>query len=205
MAKSNENEIRTRNYSTIVYKDSAPENWLDILSDELVQCFISPYHDKDVNPDGEIKKPHWHVLIMFDSVKSERQAQFIVDKIKGVGCKRVNSLRSYARYLCHLDNPDKYQYPISDVIQLYGADYLEVISLDSDKYPIIEEIIHFIEANNVTSFYLLCKYAFNYNESWKRLLCSGNTIFFKEYLKSKVWSNEKDLQHIYDIHGREII
>ena len=116
MAKSKENEMRTRNYATIVYKDSAPENWLDILSDELIQCFVSPYHDKDVNPDGEIKKAHWHVLIMFDSVKSERQAQFIINKIKGVGCKRVNSLRSYARYLCHLDNPEKYQYPISSII-----------------------------------------------------------------------------------------
>ena len=58
----------------------------------------------------------------------------IFEKIGGVGCQRINVVRGYARYLCHLDNPEKAQYNISDVISLGGADYQEVISLASDKY-----------------------------------------------------------------------
>lgn len=76
-----EKVFRTRNYATIVYKESAPENWKEILSDEHVGVLISPYHDKDLNPDGEVKKAHWHVLILFDGVKSQRQAEEFIRKI----------------------------------------------------------------------------------------------------------------------------
>ena len=95
---------RTRNYATVLYLESAAENWRYILEQEFVPCFISPYHDKDINADGSIKKPHFHIIIMFDSVKSIDQAKAIFDKIGGVGCEKVNSIRGYARYLCHLDN-----------------------------------------------------------------------------------------------------
>lgn len=186
-------ESRTRNFATIVYKESAPENWLEILQEELVPCLVSPYHDRDINPTGEVKKPHWHVLIMFDGVKSMKQAQDIVDKIHGVGCRKINSLRGYARYLCHLDNPEKAQYSENDVIQLCGADFQEVIQLQSDKYKIIEDMCNFCEDNNIFSFYDLARYAINHNESWKRALFDNSSFFMKEYLKSRLWTykNEK--------------
>ena len=43
---------RGRNWAIIVYTDSAPEDWEDIIKKEPV--VISPLHDKDVNPDGEL-------------------------------------------------------------------------------------------------------------------------------------------------------
>ena len=98
---------RTRNFATVVYPESAPDNWQEILSEQFVPAFISPLHDNDLNPTGEVKKPHYHVMIMFDSVKTREQAQDIFNLIGGVGCEIVQSLRGYARYLCHLDNPDK--------------------------------------------------------------------------------------------------
>ena len=48
-------------------------------------------------------------MIMYDGKKSIEQAKENFDKIGGVGCEIVNSTRGYARYLCHLDNPDKEQ------------------------------------------------------------------------------------------------
>lgn len=184
-------ESRTRNFATIVYKESAADNWMEILQEELVPCLISPYHDKDVNPTGEVKKPHWHVLIMFDGVKSMKQAQAIVDKISGVGCRKINSLRGYARYLCHLDNPEKAQYSENDVIQLCGADFQEIIQLQSDKYKIIEEMCNFCEDHDIFSFYELARYSINYNESWKRALFDNSSFFMKEYLKSRLWTFNK--------------
>lgn len=205
MNNSNEKEFRTRNYATILYPDSASENWKEILEDEHVGVLISPYHNKDHNPDGDLKKAHYHVLILFDTVKSQRQAEDFILRFGGVGCKRVNSLRGYARYLCHLDNPEKYQYPISEVIQMNGVDYDDIIKLESDKYPVIEEILQFCDKYDVTSFYLLCKYAFKHNESWKRVLINGNTIFIKEYLKSKIWSKEMNMTHIINASGEILI
>lgn len=196
---------RTRNFATVVYKESAPENWREILEQEFVPAFISPYHDNDINANGESKKPHWHVLIMFDSVKTTEQAKEVFNKIGGVGCEKVNSLRGYARYLCHLDNPDKAQYNTTEVISLCGADYQDIISLASDKYKVIEEMIDFCEKYNINSFYLLSKYAFKNNDSWKKALADNSSVFMREYLKSKQWSEEKNQQHIIDEETGEVI
>ena len=49
-------EQRKRNWVFVVYPDSAPENWVEKLREMRVPGFISPLHDKDVNPDGEPKK-----------------------------------------------------------------------------------------------------------------------------------------------------
>ena len=66
--------------------------------------------DEDGNKIVKPKKPHYHVMIMYDSVKTIEQAREVLSAIGGVGVEIVNSVRGYARYLCHLDNPEKYQY-----------------------------------------------------------------------------------------------
>src|SRR5690625_6212064 len=78
--KKNKNQ-RTRNWSIIVYPESAPENWIDILQKEYVKMVVSPLHDKDVNPDDTLKKAHYHVLFMFDGVKSYNQVKSIADSV----------------------------------------------------------------------------------------------------------------------------
>ena len=44
---------RGRNWWIVVYPESLPENWKEIISTEPVA--ISPLHDKDVNADGTKK------------------------------------------------------------------------------------------------------------------------------------------------------
>lgn len=92
---------RTRNWATVVYPESAPADWKMILQEECVPALVSPIHDKDVNADGEIKKEHYHVMILFDGVKTQEQAQEIFSAIGGVGVEPIKSVRSYARYLGH--------------------------------------------------------------------------------------------------------
>lgn len=181
---------RTRNFATVVYPDSenTPDNWQEILAEQFVPAFISPLHDKDVNPTGEKKKAHYHVLIMFDSVKTSEQAKEIFEKIGGVGCERVNSLRGYSRYLCHLDNPEKEPYEQNEVRALCGADFSGVIGLVTDKYKAISEMIDFCEEQNVLSYSELLKYCRNERFDWFRVLCDNGTIVIKEYLKSRHWT-----------------
>ena len=159
MSDKKKTPSRTRNYATVVYLESVKENWLDILEEEKIPMFISPYHNKDKNPTGEIKKAHYHVMIMYDGPKTREQAKEIFEKINGVGVETINSVRSYARYLCHLDNPDKEQYDPNDVKCLAGADYFDIIQNINDKYIIISEMMEFIESYNILSFYQLSLYS----------------------------------------------
>lgn len=201
--KSRDNRVRT--YATVVYPDSAPEDWQSILAQNFVQAFISPLHDKDVNPTGEPKKPHYHVLLMFDGKKTVEQATEIFNSIGGVGCEIVKSTRGYARYLCHLDNPEKAQYDTTQVKSLCGADYISTIGLAIDKYTALGEMQDFCEQYNVMSFFALAKYARSHRPDWHRILCDCGSVFMREYLQSRKWSVEQGYSDIIDPETGEVL
>lgn len=185
--------VRTRNFATVVYPDSAPEDWKNRLAEHKVQAFVSPLHDLDINPGGERKKPHFHVMFMFESVKTSEQAKAIFDTFGGVGCEIINGIRGYARYLCHLDNPEKAQYDPKDVLSYFGANYEEIIGLYSDKYKAVGEMMDFCIENGIFSYAQLIIYARHSNENWFRALCDNSTIVMKEFLKSYFWT-EKNIK-----------
>lgn len=196
---------RTRNFATVVYPESAPADWQEILSQQFVPIFISPLHDKDINPTGEPKKAHYHVIIAYDTVKTKEQAESLISLINGVGCEVVNSLRGYARYLCHMDNPEKYQYNQDKVRTMCGADYASAIGLVTDKYKALGEMQDFCEQCNIVSFYLLSKYARTHRTDWYRILCDCGSVYMREYLKSKQWSNQNGQGTIVDTTTGEIL
>lgn len=179
---------RGRNWACVVYTDSAPHNWLDILREAKIPLLISPLHDQDINPGGEAKKAHYHVMACYEGKKSYDQAKEFFDTFGGVGCEAVQSMRGYARYLCHLDNPEKAQYQIADV-QAFGMDYGSTIDLPTDRYKAIREMMFFCKDNGVTSFAALLEYAAEDKYDWFRILCDNGTYVIKEYLKSITWAS----------------
>jgi hypothetical protein len=180
-----------RNFATVVYPESAPENWQSILASQFVPAFISPLHDKDINPTGEPKKPHYHVMVMYDGAKSPEQAQDLFKHINGVGCEIVQSVRGYARYLCHLDNPEKVQYSPESVRSLCGADYTHVIGLAIDRYKAIDEMIAYCIDNRIFSYAELLDYSRRERRDWFRVLCDNGTVVVKEFLKSYSWQEDR--------------
>lgn len=176
---------RTRNFATVVYPESAPEGWIDILGEMCIPAFISPLHDQDKNPTGEDKKPHHHVMLMYESVKTREQAMEVFEKIGGVGCEVVQSVRGYARYLCHLDNPEKAQYDSGSVRSLAGADYINIIGLVTDRYKAIAEMMDFIDDNDIHNYSDLLSYCRQEKFEWFRVLCDNGTYVVREYIKSR--------------------
>lgn len=172
-------ETRYRDFATVIYPESAPENWLEILKDSHLQILISPLHDKDVNPDGEPKKAHYHVVIMYESVRTKENASEFISSFGGVGLEVVKTRRGYARYLTHLDNPEKYQYSKDDVVALGGAEYDELIKSSKDDYMIIDEIIDYIIQYKIESICALYEYARSEGHcyDWKRIIQSNTFIF----------------------------
>lgn len=178
---------RTRNYASIVYPESAPEDWQRILSDQLIPALISPLHDQDLDELGALKKAHYHVLLMFSGVKTRDQAATVFKEIGGVGCEKVNCVRSYARYLIHLDQPDKAQYSRYDVTALCGVDFDSLVSVPEDRYKGISEIVGYCSANDIVSYSDLLEYCRSENWSWFRILCD-NSVTIREYLRSRAWT-----------------
>ena len=149
---------RVRLWATVVYPESAPDNWLSVLSDLMIPCYVSPLHDRDLNADNTPKKPHYHVFMIFDGKKSRQQIKEIVERFGGVGQENIISKRGYARYLCHLDNPEKAQYDPEQVRSLCGADYHHTIGLAIDKYKAIREMMHFCKEYSIIAYSDLLEY-----------------------------------------------
>ena len=185
--KKSNTTARYRNYATVVYPDSAPENWQEIIAELKIPVFISPLHDKDKNANGEDKKPHYHVELLFDGQKTKAQAEEVIKSFGGVGCEVVNSSRAYARYLCHLDNPEKAQYDIGEVKAYGGADYMTIIGTMADKAKAIRDMLQFIEEEDITCFADLMMYASVNRSDWFDCLINSGAYVIKEYIKSRTW------------------
>ena len=179
---------RTRNFATVVYPESAPEDWKERLNELHVAALISPLHDKDTNPSGESKKPHYHVLVMFESPKDyENQIKPIFNQIGGVGREVINSLRGYARYLCHLDNPEKAQYDPTEVIAMGGANYHAITNLPTDNRKMLADIMAFIQENEIYSFAEFIDVSRVHHPEWFTLIVNSNGWIVKEFIKSLEW------------------
>ena len=182
---------RFRNFATVVYPESAPADWLTVLDSLHVPAFVSLLHDADVNADNTPKKAHYHVLLMFSSVKTVEQAKEAITAIHGVGCETVSTVRGYARYLVHADNPEKSQYSKSDVRAFGGADYDAVTHLPTDDVKVTREMMQFIRANQIGSFAQFADICAVEHEDWFRALVTKSTYFIKEYIKSLVWEGKQ--------------
>lgn len=187
--KSPDKGKRTRNWVFVLYPESAPDGWMDYLGSLHIQILVSPLHT-DLNPDESEKKPHHHVMLMFDGVKTYEQVCEITDALNCPHPQRVNSMRGQARYLCHLDNPEKKQYDPSDVVSFCGVDYREICALASDKYVAIGEMMDFVTENNIVSYADLLLYARRCNEGWFRVLCDSSSLVMIQFIQSYTWTLE---------------
>lgn len=177
---------RARNFATIIYPESAPADWLQDLKDYHIAAFVSPLHNLDKDKDGNPKKPHYHVMVMFDGKKSTEQVRALFELLGGVGCEVVGSMRGYARYLCHLDDqPEKPLYNMDEVTQIAGANYADAIGLAIDRRTAIAEMQEYCVAHNVTEFAALMDYAASERPDWHNVLCTSGTIVMSAYLASR--------------------
>lgn len=175
---------KTRNWATVIYPESEKPNWRDILRGWCCQAFVSPLHDADKNPDETPKKPHYHVLMMYDGPRSAATMAKAIEELGGVGCQPCNSARGYARYLCHLDNPEKAQYDMAAVEAFGGADYLGVIQLETDRRETISEMCDWCRETGCVSFAALSDYARKERPVWWQALTAHSTMFMFRYVRA---------------------
>ena len=115
-------KIKKRNWAFIVWNDSKPTNWKDILQETGLMFAISPLHDKDINPTGEPKKAHYHVIMTYDGPTTFNNALNVAKSVNANTVQPLEQIRGYYRYFTHLDNPEKYQYNDSEITTINGFD-----------------------------------------------------------------------------------
>lgn len=180
-------DIRARTWTIIVYPESAPKNWREQLDNLHIGWIESPLHDKDINPDGTKKKPHWHLMLLFEGKKSYSQIKNICDMLNSPIPQRCMSPKGMVRYFIHLDNPEKYQYKKEDIHAHGGADVENYFKMShTNQLDILKDIVNYIHANHVTSLMDLTRYTLQSgNDEWFEVISTKSTVFLSSLLKSE--------------------
>lgn len=168
IAKRKDERKRFLSWTFVIYPESAPQNWREILGDLMTPYAISPLHDKDKNADGEPKKPHWHILLSFHSVKSYEQIKEITDKLNGPVPQPCRDTRGMVRYFCHLDNPEKYQYDRKDIWAGGGFDLDNALKATAtEENEIIDKLEALVYEMQITEYYHLSKFLLSEKPEWR--------------------------------------
>nr|CRY96494.1 hypothetical protein [uncultured prokaryote] len=178
---------RTRNWTFVAYPESVPQNWRDILDEQHIQWIESPLHDKDLNADGEVKKAHWHILIMFEGNKSFEQIKGLTEQIHATIPQKCASVKGLVRYMVHLDNPEKVQYDRNAIIGHGGVDVAEYLKpTSSSRYQLIGEMMDFVRDNDIIELEDLAYYARTERfDDWFPLLCDNSAYIMGEFIRSR--------------------
>ena len=179
-------EQRSNKWAFLIYKESVPENYLDILEELHIPFILSPWHDKDINKEtGEFKKAHKHGAFYFDSLKSFSQvSELIKDKLNGPRhVEPVMSPKGMYDYFIHAENPEKTLYNIEDIESGCGFE-LDKFLIEQNSNLFLETVIDVITDNNFTEFEDLVHYARHKDISLLGLIIE-RTYFFTKFLDSR--------------------
>lgn len=169
-----QDKLKGRHFAFVVYPESAPANWKQLLRDMGLAFVVSPLHDKDVNPDGTPKKPHYHVIVSWGNTTTYRAARGLCDHLNCPLPQLLKNPTGMYRYLNHRDNPEKYQYkeqPETFNGWCRPLDSTDVANLKQE----IWELVYIEDCQEYGELLMVCKMmGSEYFE-----VASNNTLFFK--------------------------
>lgn len=174
-----------RIWASVGYPESLPTDWLDKLQETGLQIAISPLHDKDLDPTGEVKKYHYHIIFNYEGPTTYNHVKELCDSLNMTIPIKLESLRGMYRYHLHLDNPDKYQYDDRDRILLNGFDTNQVNELTRTEIDKLKkEIQQFIINNNILEYsdLLIILLENDLMQMWS--VAANHTIFFNTFITS---------------------
>lgn len=191
MADNENKNVKGRDWTFIVYPESAPVSWREILNDTHLRWVESPLHDKDINPDGEIKKAHWHILLTYDGPVNIVAVKKITNKLNAPVPQKISSAKGLVRYMIHLDNPEKFQYSRSDIKGHNGADVASYFELSAtNKLMIMKDIVRYIYENEVDNYSDFLMYCIENKDDWFDVAINSNTIAINKMIDA-VWQKKK--------------
>ena len=125
-------------------------------------------------------------MLLFGGVKSYDQVVEFIKPLNGPIPQRCHNAKAMVRYFAHLDNPEKFQYSVSDIIPHGGVDVSELLKPStSERYTLIKEMCDHVAAYNITEFYELMDYAMEEKfDTWFPLLCDNSAYIVNQYIKS---------------------
>ena len=191
--------ITGRSWAFVMYPESMPENWQEIITELGLPMAISPLHDKDINPTGEQKKAHYHVICYYENSTTYNNVKTnVCDRLNATIPQKLESIRGMFRYHIHLDNPEKYQYDDRDRQFFNGFDIdlaNKLTRTETLKYLL--QVYEYCDSNNISEYSVLVRCLKAQDMINLLDVITFNTLPVKTFLESKRYFS-KDLQKKID-------
>lgn len=195
---------RNRNWLLVLYEeDETHQKAIEKIKTTYDYAMI--LHDKDTDENGEIKKPHYHVVLKFNNPKWNTA---LADEL-GITLNYIEEPRSFKKsleYLIHYNEPEKYQYSIDEVQGQMKDMLLKFIQNDgkdeNQKSSELFDYIHNYEGIlEIGTFGRYCQ-SVGMWDVFRRA-----TLIFLKYIEehnNKVYQREKALIDYNDVWSKEI-
>ena len=180
-------DVKKRNWAFVAYPESLPTDWKDQLQATGLQVAISPLHDRDVDPTGELKKPHYHVILCYAGPTSYNVVKGLTDSLNCPIPQPLEQVRGYYRYFTHMDNPEKYQYSPDTIETINGFSIMDFVELTkSEVLTAKRKLQSLIRERNILEYSDFMDYLQDSeNMEQEYDVASNNTYFFEKYISSR--------------------
>lgn len=177
---------KKRNWTFILYPESAPADWKDILISTGLPFSVSPLHDKDINSDGEPKKSHYHVILCYPGPTTFNSVKSLVERLNSPIPQGIESVRGIYRYFTHKDNPEKYQYSESDILCFNSFSILDFTEFTrSERNSLRGQLQDFVREHDIFEYSDLMDILRDNDLSDLFEIASTNTYFIDKYISSR--------------------
>lgn len=178
--------VKKRNWAFVLYPESAPADWKEQLQLSGLMGAISPLHDKDINPTGEPKKAHYHVILTYSGPTSYNVVKALTDSLNQPIPQALEQVRGYYRYLTHKDNPEKAQYDEREIKTINGFNIADFSELTRSEITQIKKSLQLlIRQCGITEYAELMDYLQDEEMNVEYEVASNNTYFFDKYIASR--------------------
>lgn len=178
-------DIKAKYWTCVCYPESLPCDWEEIICRTGIEWACSPLHEHDINADGTVKKPHYHLILCYPNTTTFNHVKELTDSLNTVIPQKLSNVKGMFRYFIHLDNPEKFQYKASDIRCFNGFQSDEYVHLSStDILNIKLAITHYIKEHNITSYLDLVLECEDINQDWCKVLMN-NSLYFSCILKDR--------------------
>lgn len=178
--------VKKRNWAFVLYPESAPADWKEQLQLSGLMGAISPLHDKDINPTGEPKKAHYHVILTYSGPTSYNVVKALTDSLNQPIPQALEQVRGYYRYLTHKDNPEKAQYDEREIKTINGFNIADFSELTRSEITQIKKSLQLlIRQCGITEYAELMDYLQDKEMNVEYEVASNNTYFFDKYIASR--------------------
>ena len=106
--------FKTRTFAFILYTETNPNHPGILEALRQRYQYLAVKHDRDKDADGNIKPAHWHCIVKF----RHPRWRSAVSQEMGIEANLLQDCKNFegnARYMLHLDDPDKAPYDFEEL------------------------------------------------------------------------------------------